>query len=163
MQERSNVAEAELGLQRSQWLPHLNLQYRWQEVAGTDGFYGFHVGLKIPLWFTAQNQRSKAARLESKAMLMDVQDYRFELQSRSKQLRSELEQLQVQVEFYQNEQNELAEELMNTAQKSFEAGEINYVTYVNYLDDATDIKQNYQQVLVEYLQQVAEWQYLNGQ
>ncbi|HMB41293.1 MAG TPA: TolC family protein, partial [Balneolaceae bacterium] len=64
---------------------------------------------------------------------------------------------------YQNEQNELAEELMNTAQKSFEAGEINYVTYVNYLDEATDIKQNYQQILLEYLQQVAEWQYLNGQ
>jgi len=96
-------------------------------------------------------------------MSMDVQDYRFELQSRSEQLRSELEQLQVQVEFYQNEQNELADELMNTAQKSFEAGEINYVTYVNYLDEATDIKQNYQQVLLEYLQQVAEWQYLNGQ
>jgi len=163
LQERSNVAEAELGLQRSQWLPDINLQYRWQEVAGTDGFYGIYVGLKIPLWFTAQNQRSKAARLESKAMSMDVQDYRFELQSRSEQLRSELEQLQVQVEFYQNEQNELAEELMNTAQKSFEAGEINYVTYVNYLDEATDIKQNYQQVLLEYLQQVAEWQYLNGQ
>ena len=132
-------------------------------MAGTDGFYGIYVGLKIPLWFTAQNQRSKAARLESKAMSMDVQDYRFELQSRSEQLRSELEQLQVQVEFYQNEQNELADELMNTAQKSFEAGEINYVTYVNYLDEATDIKQNYQQVLLEYLQQVAEWQYLNGQ
>jgi cobalt-zinc-cadmium resistance protein CzcA len=163
LQEQSRVTDAELGLQRSQWLPDFNLQYKWQEVAGTDGFYGFHIGLKIPLWFTAQHQRSKAAQLESKAMSMEVQDYRFELQSRIEQLQSELEQLQVQVEFYQNEQNELAEELISTAQKSFEAGEINYVTYVNYLDEATQIKQNYQQVLLEYLRQVAEWQYLNGQ
>jgi len=163
LQEQSNVAEAELGLQRSQWLPDLNLQYKRQEVAGTDGFYGLHIGLKVPLWFTAQHQRSKAAQLESKAMSMEVQDYRFELQSRAEQLQSELEQLQVQVEFYQNEQNDLAEELINTAQKSFEAGEINYVTYTNYLDEATEIKENYQQVLLQYLQQVAKWQYLNGQ
>jgi cobalt-zinc-cadmium resistance protein CzcA len=163
LQEQSNVAQAELGLQRSQWLPDLNLQYKKQEVAGTDGFYGIHIGLKIPLWFTAQHQRTKAARLESKAMSMEVQDYRFEVKSHTEQLQSKLEQLQVQIEFYQNEQNMLAEELMNTAQKSFEAGEINYVTYVNYLDEATQIKQNYQQVLLEYLQQVAEWQYLNGQ
>jgi cobalt-zinc-cadmium resistance protein CzcA len=163
LQEQSKVAKAELGLQRSQWLPDLNLQYKKQEVAGADGFYGFHIGLKIPLWFTAQHQRSNTARLESKAMSMEVQDYQFELQSRTEQLRSKLEQLQVQVEFYQNEQIELAEELMNTAQKSFEGGDINYVTYVNYLDEATEIKQKYQQVLLEYLQQVAEWQYLNGQ
>ncbi|MEX1011953.1 MAG: efflux RND transporter permease subunit, partial [Balneolaceae bacterium] len=163
LQEQSEVAEAELGLQRSQWLPDLNLQYKRQEVAGTGGFYGFHVGLKIPLWFTAQHQRSKAARLESKALSMEVQDYRFELQSRTDQLRSKLKQLKVQVEFYQNQQNDLAEELMKTAQKSFEGGEINYVTYVNYLDEASEIKQNYQQVLLEYLHQVAEWQYLNGQ
>jgi hypothetical protein len=52
---------------------------------------------------------------------------------------------------------------MNTARKSFEGGDINYVTYVNYLDEATEIKQHYQQVLLEYLQQVAEWQYLTGQ
>ncbi|SMO65599.1 CusA/CzcA family heavy metal efflux RND transporter [Gracilimonas mengyeensis] len=163
LREQSNVAEAELGLQRSQWLPNLNLQYKRQEVAGTDGFYGIHIGLKVPLWFTAQHQRSKAARLESKAVSMEVEDYRFELQSRTKQLRSELVQLQEQVKFYQNEQNALAEELINTAQKSFEAGEINYLTYTNYLDEAIDIKQKYQQVLLEYLQQVAEWQYLNGQ
>ncbi|MEX0905661.1 MAG: CusA/CzcA family heavy metal efflux RND transporter [Balneolaceae bacterium] len=163
LQEQSKVAEAELGLQRSQLLPDLNLQFKKQEVAGTEGFYGIHIGLKVPLWFTAQHQRSKAARLESRAMSMEVEDYRFELQSRTDQLRSELEQLQVQVEFYQKEQNELAEELINTAQKSFEAGEIDYVTYVNYLDEATKIKQDYQQVLLEYLQQVAEWQYLNGQ
>jgi cobalt-zinc-cadmium resistance protein CzcA len=160
---QSRVAEAELGLQRSQWLPELNLQYKMQEVAGNDGFYGFHIGLKVPLWFTAQHQRSRAARLESKAMSMEVQDYQFELQTRTEQLQSELEQLRIQVEFYQNEQIELAEELINTAQKSFEGGGINYVTYVNYLDEATEIKQNYQQVLLEYLQQVAEWQYLNGQ
>jgi cobalt-zinc-cadmium resistance protein CzcA len=128
-----------------------------------DGFYGFHIGLKIPLWFTAQHQRSKAVMLESKAMSMEVKDFQHELQSRTEQLKSELEQLQVQVEFYQNEQIGLAEEQMNTARKSFEGGDINYVTYVNYLDEATEIKQHYQQVLLEYLQQVAEWQYLTGQ
>lgn len=163
LQEQSKVVEAELSLERSQWLPDLNLQYKKQEVAGTDGFYGFHIGLKVPFWFTAQNQRSKAARLETKAMSLEIQDYQFELQSKSEQLTSELEQLQKQVTFYQNEQIELADELINTAQKSFEAGEINYVTYVNYLDEATEIKQNYQQVLLTYLQQIAAWQYLNGQ
>jgi len=163
LQEKSKVAQAELGLQRSKWLPDFNLQYKNQEVNGNDGFFAFHIGLKMPLWFTAQHQRSKAARLESKAMTIEVQDFRFELQSRIEQLQSELEQLRVQVDFYQNEQNALAEELMNTAQKSFEAGEIDYVTFVNFLDEASEIKQNYQQVLLEYLQQVAEWQYLNGQ
>lgn len=163
LQEQSNLAEAELGLQRSQWLPDLNLQYKKQNVAGASGFYGIHIGLKVPLWFTAQHQRSKAVSLESKAVSLEVQDYQFELQSHIEQLQSELEQLSVQVQFYQNEQIELADELMNAAQKSFEAGEIDYINYVSYLDEATGIKQSYQQVLLNYLQKVTEWQYINGQ
>src|SRR5699024_10440364 len=45
------VAEAQHALKRSQWLPDFSLEYRKQYVRGMDGFYGFHVGLQIPLWF----------------------------------------------------------------------------------------------------------------
>lgn len=157
------VSEAKAGLQKSQWLPDISLQYKSQEVAGTGGFYGLYVGLKVPLWFTAQHQRSKAASLEAKAYSMEVQDLQVELQAYVEQLRRQLSQLEIQIQYYQNEQITLANELLNTAQKSFDAGEINYLSYVNYLDEAIEIKLDYQQVLLEYLQRYTEWQYLTGQ
>src|SRR5699024_9043845 len=62
-----DVAEAQHALQRSQWLPDFSLEYRKQYVRGMDGFYGFHVGLQVPLWFRGQQKRAQAAAMEVRA------------------------------------------------------------------------------------------------
>jgi cobalt-zinc-cadmium resistance protein CzcA len=166
LQYRENavdVAEAKRSLQRSEWLPDLSLEYRWQQIRGADGFYGFHVGVKVPLWIRGQQQRSKAATLDLRAAQAEFEDQRFALQNQVSQLQNELVKLQTQIDFYQNEQLALAEELISTGRKSYEAGNIDYVTYVNYIDEATEIKDSYLDVLYEYLQRRAEWKQITGQ
>lgn len=157
------IAEAERSLQRAQWLPDFSLQYRQQQIRGGDGFYGFHIGVHLPLWFQGQRQRSQAAALNARAARAEYQDQWRGLQNRLEQLRSELFKLQTQIKYYQDKQSNLADELLNTAQKSYQTGDIDYVTYVNYINEATDIKRTYLELLQNYLQQVAEWKYMNGQ
>ena len=166
LQYRENavdVAEAEQSLQRSEWLPDLSLEYRWQQIRGIDGFYGFHVGVKVPLWFRGQQQRTKAVSLELRSAQAEFEDQRFALQNHAKQLQNELLKLKTQIDFYQNEQLTLADELLNTGQKSYETGNVDYVTYVNYIDEATEIKNSYLGLLYEYLQRQAEWKQITGQ
>ncbi|MDZ7719881.1 MAG: CusA/CzcA family heavy metal efflux RND transporter [Balneolaceae bacterium] len=166
LQYRENavdVAEAERSLQRSEWLPDLSLEYRWQQIRGADGFYGFHVGVKVPLWFRGQQQRSKAASLDLRAAQAEFEDQRFALQNQIDQLQNELLKLQTQIDFYQTEQMALADELLNTGRKSYNAGNIDYVTYVNYIDEAIEIKHSYLDLLYEYLLLQAEWKQIIGQ
>ncbi|NBC26955.1 MAG: CusA/CzcA family heavy metal efflux RND transporter [Bacteroidetes bacterium] len=157
------AAEAEHTLERAQWLPDFSFQYREQQIGGSSGFYGFFAGVKVPLLFRGQQQRSQAAAMEVRASTARLNDRRHQVVKNIEKLRKELFKLQTQIEYYKNEQLSLADELLQAGQKSYEAGDINYITYVNHLDEAVEIKQNYQQILLEYLQKVAEWQYLNGQ
>ncbi|MDZ7691781.1 MAG: efflux RND transporter permease subunit [Balneolaceae bacterium] len=133
-----DVAKAQHDLQRSQWLPDLSLEYRKQQIRGTDGFHGFYVGVKIPLWFRGQQQRTQASAIEVRASEAELQDEQKELQSRFDQLQREFFKLQTQIDYYQSEQIALADELLQTGQKSYEAGDIDYVTYVDYLDEAAE-------------------------
>lgn len=158
-----DVAEAERSLQRSHWLPDLSLEYRWQQIRGVDGFYGFHVGVKVPLWFRGQQQRSKATSLDLRAAQAKFEDQRFALKNELEQLRRMLLKLQTQIDTYKKEQMALSDELLKTGEKSYEAGDIDYLTYVNYIDEAMDIKHSYLELLSEYLQRQAEWKYITGQ
>ncbi len=157
------AAEAEHSLERSQWLPDFSLQYREQQIGGSSGFYGFFAGVKIPLLFRAQQQRSQAAAMEVRASTARLEDRRHQLEKRVEQLQKELSKLQTQIDYYKNEQLALADELLQAGQKSYEAGDINYVTYVNYLDEAAGIKQSYLELLFRFLRQHAEWQHVTGQ
>lgn len=161
--QQVDVAEAGRSLQQSEWFPDITFQYRKQWIRGSQGFYGLQVGFKLPLWFRGQQQRVKASGLNLKTAEAELDDLRMQLKSDVKQLNRELVKLQTQLEFYQDQQLSLADNLLNNGQKSYQAGDIDYVTYVNYIDEATNIKQSYLELLYQYLQKQAEWQYMTGQ
>jgi len=53
--------------------------------------------------------------------------------------------------------------IMKTATRQYRAGNIDYLQYIQYFDQATRIRLNYLNVLNNYNKNVIELQYLTGQ
>lgn len=91
----------------------------------------------------------------------EAASYKVVLNSKYKQLQSRLKVHKHAVDYFQNTGEELALAIVNTAERSFYSGEINFFQYIQSLDEATNIVLDYLENLNEYNQTVLEIKYLN--
>lgn len=69
-------------------------------------------------------------------------------------------QLQEVLSYYEEEGNELAQEILKTAEGSFRNGEIDFYQYIQSLESAYDIKLEHLDKLQEYNQTIIAINYL---
>jgi cobalt-zinc-cadmium resistance protein CzcA len=65
-----------------------------------------------------------------------------------------------QVKYYQNEGLQMAESIINAAQRSYKAGDIGYIEYIQSIKDAIKLKTDYLVVLNNYNQTIIQLNYL---
>jgi cobalt-zinc-cadmium resistance protein CzcA len=158
----TQVALYKLKTERRRFLPDLNLEYFQGKTTWNASkiYHGFNVGLSIPLWFTPQKSRIKAAKLEYQAT---QQQYLFQqnaVKTKKNQLLKQLNKFLIPVDYYEKTGNKLSNTLLKMASKSFRQGEIDYIKYILSIKDATDIQLNYLNNLYHYNQTIIQLQYL---
>ncbi|MBL3656134.1 CusA/CzcA family heavy metal efflux RND transporter [Fulvivirga sediminis] len=161
-QQKVTLAEKQLKAQQSQWLPGLKGQYTFQNMNGQNGYYGFQVGLTIPLFFGAQQAKMQASRLEIDRQNMLVQNQKLAWNSALLQAGVNYEQQQKQLKYYQNTGLPLSKQLFEGASLSFTSGDIDYVEYLQSITQASTIKTNWFDALLKYNQSIIEINFLNG-
>ncbi|MBS3808492.1 MAG: TolC family protein, partial [Bacteroidales bacterium] len=80
--------------------------------------------------------------------------------------RNILENLQTysrQLKYFEESRLKEAEMIIKSASKQYEAGNIDYVQYINFFDQATRIRMNYLDILKTYNQNIIELEYLLGE
>ena len=156
------VSEANVEVERSQFLPKFNLTYGRQTVDDVSGFNTYQVGISIPLWFLPQKNRVKAAKADAILAESQYLEQKAMTESTLAQLVKALEKTQKSLEYYEKGALRLADEQIATAELASREGEIDYVNYITILNSAIRIKQNHLQFINQYNQQAIEIQYQLG-
>jgi cobalt-zinc-cadmium resistance protein CzcA len=149
-------------LEKNRLLPDIHVTYfQARNIAEDNKLYpGIQIGLGIPLWFGAQRANIKASEIQIDRVNQLATDYRSALDAHYLSLQRNLQKYQQALEFYDTSGKLLADETITTALKSFQGGEINFLQYVQALDQAMQIRLNYLTNLFYYNNTVIELNYL---
>jgi cobalt-zinc-cadmium resistance protein CzcA len=138
------INNAQVKLEKAKLLPDFSIGYTSQTISGPEGGAGrfnyVQAGVGIPLFFGAQRSRIQAAKIGEQ---IAASDYEYKKQ----QLETEL-QLQVQeylklknsAAYYEQKAIPQANLMIEYAQKSYDAGEIGYMEYLQNVSGAISIK-----------------------
>lgn len=145
------IASVEKGLAWSSLLPNINLTYFKQSRDGNNGFYGASFGISVPLWFMF-DQRGKIQEAVANQSISgsELQLTKNEIVLKIKSAFTDHENNLKQVKLYVNDILPQAEEIYRTAVKSYDAGEITYIEFLQAKQTLINAKNNYINVLYNY-------------
>jgi cobalt-zinc-cadmium resistance protein CzcA len=157
------MSKISVSLNKNKFVPDLFLEYYLGTNRGpSPNFYNaFTVGVAVPLWYGPQKAKLRSSKIQQDIINREADSYKIVLNSKYEQLRSKLKVYKHWVDYYQSSGQELAREIVNTAERSYYSGEINFFQYILSLDEATGIVLDYLENLNEYNQTILEIEYLN--
>ncbi|MGY5851789.1 CusA/CzcA family heavy metal efflux RND transporter [Salegentibacter sp. F14] len=150
------VAEAAYAAEKANFLPDFSVQYGLQKVNGATGYYNYQAGISIPILSGAAHGEAKAAKIEREIAQRAAgfqkdqikSDYEIALRNYKRWKSSWL--------FYKDEVLPLLKEQREGSLLAFNEGAIEYVAFIQNLDNAmeSEIKaleafENYQIALAE--------------
>ncbi|MDN3686343.1 CusA/CzcA family heavy metal efflux RND transporter [Cyclobacterium jeungdonense] len=150
---------AERKQMQNKLLPGFYVQYMFQKVDGISGFFGYQAGIQLPLWFGPTRARVQSARLSVYQSENKIDDLSIRWESALNQKKTALEMHIKELDYYTREALPLAKEIVSTAQKSFDNGEIDYLEYIRSLEYATEIEMDHLDLLNKYNQTVLDIHY----
>lgn len=158
------IASVEKGLAWSSILPNINLAYFKQTRDGYNGFYGASFGISVPLWFMF-DQRGKIQEAVANQSISEseLQLTKNEIALKIKSAFTDHENNLKQVRLYVNDILPQAEEIYRTAIKSYDAGELTYLEYLQAKQTLISSRNNYINVLFNHYQSVFRIEEIVGQ
>jgi len=173
--QQTNISRQAMRVARNKFLPNLEVGYfnqtliGFQNTTGTENFYdknkrfqGFLVGVSFPLWFAPQAARSKAAFYQHEAAQKNAAYTKATINQEHEQAQRELKKNEASLSFYESSALQNASLILSQARKSFQAGEIGYVEYLQSLRTAIGIKTNYLVALQQHNLSVIKIEFLTG-
>lgn len=149
-------------VERRKLLPDIQLDVFRGTNPGPEAkvYPGFQAGLAIPLFFGSQKSQAKAAEFGMKQLEFEGAQYQNQLENRYQQLLLQLAQNQKVINYYNEEGKNLSEQLMQQAQRSFQEGEIDFLQFVQLIENSRGITLQYLQSLHAYQLTILEINYL---
>ncbi|MGM0377080.1 MAG: efflux RND transporter permease subunit, partial [Bacteroidota bacterium] len=157
----ANKAQSKV-IQSVSW-PDPFVRFSKTDINGGDGFNAFEVGLKFPVDFWGERARNQSARIDFEITREQHQAFKKSMETGFLNARNQLKNYQKQLQFYRDDRLKEAGLIAKNAQTQYEAGNIDYLQYVQYFDQSTRIRLNYLEVLRGYNEAVIEMEYLLGE
>ena len=147
--------------EKQRWLPDLSVEYFQGSNTSLDGqLIGYQFGLKLPLLFSGNAARVRAARFEHEVSISERIQQEIAVRALHEGLLLELKQAEESLKYYEAEGMQLSRELIKTAEAAYRNGEIDYFQYIQSLENAYDIKIDYLEQLRLYNKTVVQLNYL---
>ena len=161
-QANQELAENRLKVERRTMLPDIILDYsRGTNPSPNSTVYpAFQAGLGIPLFFGSQSAKIKAGKVYQEQVQLESQAYSQELETRRESLQKSLAQNLQVIEFYENEGKVLSEQIMDNASRSYKEGEIDFLQYVQLLENSSNLTLQYLHSKLQYQINLLEINYL---
>lgn len=158
--QKINTAESEHALEVHRLLPDIKFGYSKLTNNSVFNYYGFQIGVSMPLWFFPQQGRIEAASIGEKIAESNYQNYRVLILSSYQQQLKEYEKWKEQIDYYKSTGLKQADEILKVAELSYRNGEIGYVEFIQNISQAIGIKTQYLGALNQYNQSVINLNYL---
>ena len=153
--QRNILFKAKSGFEKQKLLPDISFDYFQGTNTGLgENLYGYQVGLKIPLLFSGNASKIKAARIAKDVAIEESLDYKNRLQLKYELLMGQLRKYEETLKYYENSGQNLSDEILNTASLSFQNGEIDFFQYIQSMENAYSITLSYLDNLNNYNQTV---------
>ena len=130
----------------SSWNPYHVDRSRFSE----GNFFGFEVGVGVPLFFGATKAKVKAAKKDREVAQLEMQQEQCEKERDYKLCIKRLINAEKRLKYYEDENDAKAEKIADLSTKEYEGGEISYVEYVNALQETIDMRMKHADVINEY-------------
>ncbi|SFU39614.1 cobalt-zinc-cadmium resistance protein CzcA [Pustulibacterium marinum] len=149
--KQATLSNLNYKFEKQQLLPDISVEY----FQGTNSdlnksLSGYQIGLHIPILFNGQKARIKAAKFKRDAASYQVKSYSSQLQTKYQMLLSELQKQQLELDYYEQEGAVLSNKIIETAEKSFKNGEIDFFQYIQSIDTAMKTRLAHLQALFSY-------------
>ncbi len=159
--ERNSLFKAKSGFEKQQLLPDISFDYFQGTNTGLgENLYGYQVGLKIPLFFSGNASRIKAANIAKNIAIEESLDYKNQLLLKHERLMGQLRKYEEALNYYEGDGQNLSNEILKTATLSFQNGEIDFFQYIQSLENAYTITLSFLENLNNYNQTVIALNYL---
>ena len=173
--QQVEVSRIESRLERNRALPDLSVGYYSQTMQGeqevngvprtfgtTDRFAGVQAGITIPLWIAPDIARIKAAKIKEKVAQTNAEQYAKSLSGAYNSLLMEFNKYANSLNYYENQALPEANMIIEQSTKSYRAGAMDYLDYVQSLSRALTIKEGYLETLNNYNQTIVSIEYIIG-
>jgi cobalt-zinc-cadmium resistance protein CzcA len=143
-------------------LPNFSVDlFRGTNLAvGSKIYPGFEIGVGIPLFFGAQSARIKSGKITQEQIDFEAEDFRSRLETSFSTIQKRLAQNQQIIDYYESEGKVLADQLRNQASRSYKEGEIDFLQYVQLVENSRTITLQYLQARLDYQLNQLELLYL---
>lgn len=144
-------------------LPDVNVNlFRGTNLAAGSKIYpGFEVGVGIPLFFGAQAAKIKAGKLVQEQVGLEADNFQVRLDNQVAVLENKLTQQSQIISYFEQEGMRLANQLQSQAARSFSEGEIDFLQYVQLIENSRSLRIQYLEAKRDYLINQLELIYLN--
>lgn len=150
IQQQQQVAERQIAVIESQNYPQLNTGLSLQRVNGNFLFYGFQLGVNVPLFKQATKKRAEAAAVDVAVQDARAESTRLGLKNRQAQLsKQRLRQLE-SLDYIEQRLLPQAEEQQALLLEAFRQGEAAYFEYVQGIETLIRYKMQYLDALYQY-------------
>ena len=175
MKQQIEISKLEKKLEQNNLLPDLNIGYFSQSIIGTqdvngapvyfgpgDRFTGIQAGISVPLWFFSYISRNKAAKINYEKAKIDAENYSRNISGSYLSLLDDYKKYSSSVNYYENQAMTEANTIIDQASKSYKAGALDYLDFVQTLTRALAIKQNYLDAMNNLNQTVISIEFITG-
>ena len=156
------VAESEWKAEKANFLPKLDLGYKWQSVDGSSGYYGWEAGISLPLAFFSQSGKTKASKINYKIANQQYQQKKLEVVAGYNRQISRFLVLTQVIDYYEKEALPLANEQMEASKLAYRLGSIDYVQFIQNTEAAIRTKEDFLLQQSEYFELSAQLKYITG-
>ncbi len=161
-QQQLTLSQQQSRLEKLRRLPDLRAGYFNQSINKERGFQVAQAGIAVPLLGGAQRARIAAAKIGEEAAQVQLAYANTQFGTQLSTFRQQLARAQASLLYYENYALPQARLILDTAEKSRRAGDIEYVEYVVNTQPAWQIQEAYYEQLRQYNELVANTQALAG-
>jgi heavy metal efflux system protein len=139
-------------IEKNKMLPDFSLNYYIgsNSYANAKNYPGFEIGMAFPLFFTSNKANIKAAQISSNAQNLFTENEIDLIHNERNKLKNKQLKYKSLLDNYNSAGKLLYNEIIRTALKSYEMGEINFYQFVNSYETAIGIQLEYIEHLFKY-------------
>lgn len=162
LQQQIAISEQGLKLQRSQLLPEFQGGISFPTSKEYERFVGYQFGITIPIWQKQNRSRISAAQTGIEIARAQQELERQRLNAQYRQALNQYQRDLQSLNYFNNTALPQARAIMETSQRLFKGGELNYIESLRNLQSAFDIFFNHLDTHRAFNESVIQLKYLNG-
>ncbi|MCL4143291.1 UNVERIFIED_CONTAM: hypothetical protein GTU68_006366 [Idotea baltica] len=157
--QQVEVATANVKWEKNKLQPQIQMGGQIQMINGTLPFWGYQVGLNLPLFRKGFKENIEAAKLGIEIQKKELSRHRQTLDYQRNSVRTKLTQARSTVNYLNSELLPSAQSQVEMSREAYQQEEISYLAFVQSLDQVVELRLQLLEALKSYQFIFAEWEF----